>query len=278
MRAGLLRFAAGMVLIALVGACTSQAPVTGRKQFMLMPESQMNAMGAEQYREVIAKSRLSRNSAHVAMLRRVGQRIADAVNRYFANDPDMKATLSKYEWEFNLIEDPQVNAWAMPGGKVAFYTGILPLCQDEAGIAVVMGHEIAHAVAGHGRERLSRALVLQGISTGLAVALSQKDPKTRDIFLNVFGVTANVGVMLPNSREQEYEADYLGLLFMAEAGYDPRTAISFWERMMAQGGAKPPEFLSTHPSDQHRIQRMKEKMPEALNRYTKPVPNEKIKF
>lgn len=254
-------------LLAAVG-CAEVNPETGRRQFSLVSDTQMNRMAGEEYRNVLAQSRLARDRTQTEMIERVGGHVRDATLAYFADRPAMLETLRQYEWEFALIDDDnQVNAWAMPGGKIAFYTGILPVCHNEAGVAVVMGHEVAHAVLGHGRERFSRALVMQGAMAGLAVALDKKDVSNRDVFLNVFGATANIGVMLPNSRTAEYEADELGLYLMAMAGYDPREAVAFWERMQAGGGGKPPEFLSTHPADANRIRRMQEVMPKALELY-----------
>ncbi len=176
-----------------------------------------------------------------------------------------------YKWEFNLVESKEVNAWCMPGGKVVVYTDILPITQNEAALAIVLGHEITHAVAGHGRERMSEGLLAQGIQVASNVALGG-NPKAVNIFNNVYGPTAEVGVLLPNSRNQEYEADHYGLIFAAMAGYNPQESIPFWQRMASLGGAKPPVFLSDHPADQDRIQKLKELMPEAL-KYYKPVNN-----
>lgn len=262
----------GMVVVAGVLAgisCSEVNPETGRRQLSLVSDAQMNRMAEEEYRNVLAQSRLSRNREQTEMVRRVGEGIRDATLAHYADRPAMLESLRQYEWEFALIDDEQVNAWAMPGGKIAFYTGILPVCGNEAGVAVVMGHEVAHAVLGHGRERYSRALVMQGAMAGLAVALDKKEVSNRDVFLNVFGATANVGAMLPNSRVAEYEADELGLYLMARAGYDPREAVAFWERMQGAGCAKPPEFLSTHPADANRIRRMREVMPKALDLYNR---------
>jgi predicted Zn-dependent protease len=179
----------------------------------------------------------------------------------------MAAEIQNYSWEFNLVESDEINAWCMPGGKVVVYTGILPLTRDETGLAVVMGHEIAHAVAKHGAERVSHGLLVEFGGTALSAALSQKPQKTREIWMTAFGVGAQVGVMLPYSRTHETEADRLGLIFMAMAGYDPRTAVDFWTRMSQSGGGAPPEFLSTHPSDTTRIRNIESFMPEALSYY-----------
>ena len=175
--------------------------------------------------------------------------------------------LDGYRWEFNLIESDVPNAWCMPGGKVAFYTGILPLCQDENGVAVVMGHEIAHAIAEHGSERMSNQLAISMGGIALSEATKTKPEETQALYMAVFAVGAQYGAMLPYSRKHESEADHMGLLFMAMAGYDPRTAPAFWERMAASGGAAPPEFMSTHPSDETRIRQLNERMPEAMEYY-----------
>jgi predicted Zn-dependent protease len=201
------------------------------------------------------------------MVKRVGARIQKAVETYFAQQ-GLSAELSGYRWEFNLVEDPQINAWCMPGGKVVVYTGILPLTQNEAGLAVVMGHEIAHAVAEHGNERMSQALLQQLGGVALSVAMKDEPTETRNMWFAAYGIGSQVGVLLPFSRTQESEADHLGLIFMAMAGYDPRVAPEFWKRMAAKGGEKPPEFLSTHPADETRIRQINEWMGEALQYYS----------
>jgi predicted Zn-dependent protease len=216
---------------------------------------------------VLGQSKLSGDSTQVQRLRRVGTRIQHAVESYFSSTGN-SAHLKDYRWEFNLIESKDVNAWCMPGGKVAFYTGILPVCQDDAGIAVVMGHEVAHAVADHGAERMSQSLLAEMGGMALSAAVADQPQQTQALWMGAFGLGAQYGVLLPFSRTQESEADHLGLIFMAMAGYDPQTAISFWQRMSAQGGgAAPPEFMSTHPSDATRIKKIQEVMPEAMNVY-----------
>jgi predicted Zn-dependent protease len=202
------------------------------------------------------------------MVKRVGRRIQGAVEKYMT-DNNFRHQLEGYQWEFNLVESKEVNAWCMPGGKVVVYTGILPVAKDENGLAVVMGHEIAHAVAKHGNERMSQGLLTELGGVALSVALRDKPQQTQRLFMNAFGVGAQVGVLLPFSRTHESEADHLGLIFMAMAGYDPHGAVTFWERMAQQGGSKPPEFLSTHPSDQTRINKIKAELPEALKYYQK---------
>ena len=242
-------------------------PITGRSQLNLIPDSEMLAMSFQQYDQFLQENKLSSDAAGTAMVRRVGSRISQAVQKYFA-DNGMSSQLDGYQWEFNLVAIEEVNAWAMPGGKVVVYEGLLPVAKDETGLAVVMGHEIAHAVAHHGSERMSQALVAQLGGAALSEALKNKPEQTRDLWLAAFGVGAEVGVMLPFSRTQESEADHLGLIFMAMAGYDPHGAVSFWERMAASGGASPPEFLSTHPSDETRIRNIERLIPEAMKYYT----------
>jgi predicted Zn-dependent protease len=231
-------------------------PITGRKKLSLVSDAQVNAMSFQQYDQVINESQLSSNSAQVAMIKRVGGRIQKAVEEYL-NSVGQGAMLADFAWEFNLIESDQVNAWCMPGGKVAFYTGIMPICKDEAGVAVVMGHEVAHAIAGHGAERMSQQAMAQFGQQAL--------------YMTAFGLGAQFGVLLPFSRTHESEADEMGLIFMAMAGYDPREAPKFWERMAAMGGQKPPEFMSTHPADERRIADLNAQMASAL-KYYKPQP------
>jgi predicted Zn-dependent protease len=260
------RLAAALAAALLLLAGCATVPLTGRSQLNLIPDSQMNDLSFQQYDQVLADSKLSSDAQATAMIRRVGARIQGAVERYFQQTGQPHA-LDGYQWDFNLIESDQVNAWCMPGGKVAFYTGILPICQDDTGVAVVMGHEVAHAIAHHGAERMSQQMVAQLGSAALAEALKNKPEQTQSIYMTAFAVGAQYGALLPFSRTQESEADHLGLIFMAMAGYDPGRAPAFWERMSAQGGAAPPEFLSTHPSDATRIRQLKEWLPEAMQYY-----------
>jgi predicted Zn-dependent protease len=253
--------------------CTScdTVPITGRSQLNFIPDSTMNQMADEEYKKVLAESKKSTDAEQTAMVQRIGTRIADAVERY-CRDNGMAGNVAGYKWEFNLLEDKQVNAWAMPGGKVVVYTGILPITQNETGLAVVMAHEVAHAIARHGSERMSQGLVAQMGGMALSEAISSQPSATQDLFMQSYGVAANVGFMLPYSRLHESEADRLGLIFMAMAGYNPEAAVDFWQRMASQPGnaQKPPEFLSTHPSDQTRIANIKSLLPEAM-RYYKPA-------
>jgi len=254
-----------LIALLILAACAT-VPVTGRKQLSIIPAGQLQAMSYAQYDEVIQSSRLSDDREATAMIKRVGARIQASVERYMA-EQGLSNQLDGYAWEFNLIESDQVNAWCMPGGKVAFYTGILPVCQDEAGVAVVMGHEVAHAIADHGGERMSHGMMTQLGGMALNEALASKPEQTRQLAMTAFAVGAQYGAMLPYSRLHESEADHMGLIFMAMAGYDPRTAPAFWERMSALGGQKPPEFLSTHPSDATRIRELEAAMPEAMGYY-----------
>jgi len=256
-----------ITLFILYGCAT--VPVTGRKQLSLVSSDEINAMAAQQYAEVIAKGPLSNNADQTDMIKRVGSRIQKGVEQYM-KEKGASSQLTGFKWEFNLIQDDKtVNAWCMPGGKVAFYTAILPICKDETGIAVVMGHEVAHAIANHGRERMSQGLVQEfGMST-LGAAMGQNPGVTSQIFQQAVGMGSQVG-MLKFSRSHESEADHIGLIFMAMAGYDPQQAPLFWERMSAlSGGQKPPEFLSTHPADETRVKDLQGWMPEALGYYKK---------
>jgi predicted Zn-dependent protease len=255
--------------LVLTGVSCSKVPVTGRKQLNLLPESQVEAMSLTAYKEFLSTNPPAVNTPAAQMVKNVGARIASAVNLYLAQQ-QMSDRIKGYVWEFNLVENKEVNAWCMPGGKVVVYTGILPITQDEAGLAVVMGHEIAHAIARHGNERMSQGLAVQLGGVALDVALSQKPQETRALFGTAYGLGANLGVILPFSRTHETEADKMGLIFMAMAGFDPNNAVSFWQRMAAQGSGGPPEFLSTHPSDQTRIADLKAYMPEAMKYYKKP--------
>lgn len=257
-----------ILLLAIVTACATVA-VTGRKQLSLVSNDEINQMSAQQYQEVIKTGPISTNQEQAAMVKRVGVRIQKGVEQYMA-EKGLSDQLAGFKWEFNLIQDDKtVNAWCMPGGKVAFYTAILPVCQDEQGVAVVMGHEVAHAIANHGAERMSQGLLAEfGIST-IGTAMGQNPTMTQQIFMQAVGMGTNVG-MLKFSRSHESEADHMGLIFMAIAGYDPSSAPKFWERMAAlSGGQQPPEFMSTHPSHDTRIKDLEGWIPEAMKYYKK---------
>lgn len=257
-----------MIASVLANSC-STVPVTGRKQLDLIPASQVMSLSFDSYKQVLKENKLSTNVPWTNMVKNCGSRIQRAVESYMAQNK-LKSQLNGFQWEFNLLESETVNAFCMPGGKVAFYTGIMPLCQDEVGVAVVMGHEVAHAIANHGGERMSQGLIQQMGGVALAVALREKPESTQALAMAAYGVGTTVAGILPYSRLHESEADHLGLIFMAMAGYDPREAPKFWQRMAAMNkGNKPPEFLSTHPSDQTRINNLNKEMPEALKYYKK---------
>jgi len=250
------------ILIVLLFGCTT-VPITGRRQLSTVTNQDLIPMSFESYRVFMDTNQVANDKEQVALVKKVGKRIQGAVEKYMS-DNGLSSQLDGFEWEFNLIEADVVNAWAMPGGKVAFYTGILPVCQDEDGVAVVMGHEIAHAIAGHGAERMSEMQIAQlgGAAAGSAFG-------SESVLTAAYGVGANL-TMLSFSRKHESEADHIGLVFMAIAGYNPSEAPEFWERMstMSDGGA-PPEFVSTHPSHETRISDLNAWIPEAMGYYQK---------
>lgn len=256
-------------LVLELNGCSTVA-ITGRKQLNLIPDGELLSMSARQYDGFLKDNRLSGDSSGARLVRKVGERIRSAVETYF-RDRGLRDELNGYAWEFNLVESEELNAWCMPGGKVVFYSGLIPVCGDEAGIAVVMGHEVAHAVAKHGAERMSEGLLAQMGGMALAKAVENKPGETQQLWMAAFGLGAQYGVLLPHSRGQESEADHLGLIFMAMAGYDPGAAVTFWQRMSSKSaGAKPPEFMSTHPSDETRIADIRRLLPEAMKYYRKP--------
>ncbi len=253
-----------VLAIAVLAACQT-VPITGRSQLQILGEREEMKLGLDAFQETLKHEKISTDPRLNEQVQRVGRRIAEATGR------------RDYQWEFKVIDnDKMVNAFCLSGGKVAVYTGILPLTRDDAGLATVLGHETAHAIARHGGERLSQQLVVEGIVAGTAIALSQSDPKKRDLYAGLLGAGATVGVLLPYSRLQESEADRLGLIYMAKAGYDPRTAVDFWRRMAegAKGKSKPPEFLSTHPTDETRIRQIEAWLPEALSYYKPKSPGQ----
>lgn len=249
----------------IIFSCSKNA-VTGRKQLNLIPERELISMSLTEYDNFLKQhNTLSEYDSRTIQVRNVGNKIKQAVEKFYA-EKNLSSELKMYQWEFNVVDENIVNAWCMPGGKVVVYTGILPVTKDDAGLAVVMGHEISHALAKHGNERMSQAMLAQFGQITLAVALSQKPQETRNIFLAAYGVGSGL-TLLKYSRNQEAEADKMGLIFMAMAGYNPELAIDFWKRMASLGGQKPPEILSTHPSDETRIKLLQEFLPEAKKYY-----------
>ncbi len=252
--------------VALLTSCAT-VPITGRRQLSLVSSGEMNSLASTQYRTFLTENKVSADAADAAMVKRVGLRIQRAVEQYVAQN-NLQGQLDGYQWEFNLVDNKEANAWCMPGGKVVVYTGILPLTRDENGLAVVLGHEISHAVARHGAERMSDQLVTQAGGQVLSAALSQNPTQTKNMFLSAVGVGSQLG-MLHFSRTQESEADHLGLIFMAMAGYDPRGALPFWQRMAAKSQNSTPGLFSDHPTDATRIADIERLLPEA-EKYYKP--------
>jgi predicted Zn-dependent protease len=246
--------------------------VTGRNQSSLVTEEQMRSMALQEYKAFLDSSQVITSGNDAAMVKRVGSRISTAITKFY-NDQGKSDALKGFQWEYNLVRSNEANAWCMPGGKIVVYTGILPLTQNENALAVVVGHEVAHAVAEHGRERMSSELKRQGLGTAISVLLSASgtSQQTQNIFNSAYGVGSQIGYSLPHSRSQESEADRLGLTYCALGGYDPREAIPFWQRMQgAGGGQRPPEFLSTHPAEENRIRDIQKELPTALQ-YYKPA-------
>ncbi|CAH0994893.1 Beta-barrel assembly-enhancing protease [Emticicia aquatica] len=258
-------------LFTLILAC-QRVPLTGRKQFVgLVSNEQMITMSFAEYKGFMDTSKVvSLKAKDAEMIARVGGRIKTAVENYLIQN-NYSQVIDGYQWEFKLVESKELNAWCMPGGKVCFYTGILPICKDEAGIAVVMGHEIAHAIASHGRERMSQAMAAQGITQlgAIGAGVATGNQQVMEIAGQVLGVGSQLGFVLPNSRKQESEADKLGLIFMSMAGYNPQNAVDFWQRMAEAGSKsqKPPKLLSTHPADETRIADLKAQLPQAQKYY-----------
>ena len=252
-------------ILGLIGFAISCAkvPISGRRQLHLLPESEMMAMSFQAYKDFLDTNQvLPASNKDVVMVKSIGDRIKNSVESYLTQNKQTNR-ISGFEWEFNVVQQDVVNAWCMPGGKVVVYTGILPVTQSDAGLAVVMGHEIAHALANHGNERMSQGLVAQLGLSSLQVALSQKPSQTNDLLLAAAGAGTQVGILLPFSRKHESEADEIGLYLMSMAGYNPSAAVPFWDRMNKMGGSRPPEFLSTHPDPSKRSQRLKELEPKA---------------
>jgi len=255
----------GFLLAIMLISC-SKVPITGRRQLNLLSESQMIGMSLQSYDEFLkTNTKVDVSDPRTQMVKRVGEKISVAVETFLKKENQSKR-IDGFKWEFNLVDDKLVNAWCMPGGKVVIYTGILPIAENEEGLAVVMGHEVAHAIARHGNERMSQQLAIQSGGLTLSVLLMQKPALTQDLFYQAYGIGSSLG-SLAYSRKHESEADKLGLVFMALAGYNPDVTPGFWERMSDMGGDKPPELLSTHPSDETRISDIKAFLPEARKYY-----------
>jgi len=242
-----------LLITAMLSAGCQEAPITGRRQLMIVPKANEAKMGATTFNQIIAEEGESQNLQYKDMVNRVGRRIAAASGE-------------SYEWEFRVIGSDVQNAFALPGGKVAVYEGIMPICKDEAGLATVISHEVAHVMARHGGERLSQQQMVNGIGMAIDKFTTKAEDRDRKLMEQAYGVASKFGVILPYSRKHELEADYIGMVLMAKAGYDPAAAADFWQRMTAAhaGGAAPPEFLSTHPSDDRRIAELRRRLPEAL--------------
>jgi predicted Zn-dependent protease len=263
--------AIGVAFIAAMG-CHRNA-ITGRSQLSLVSETEVQSMAKTEYKQFLTENKVvsSTGNKDAEMVRRVGTRISTAITKYYT-EQGLSKELDGYQWEYNLVDSKEVNAWCMPGGKIVVYTGLLPISQNEAALAVVMGHEIAHALARHGNERMSEGLATQLGGAALSVAISSKPAETQNLFLNAYGVGSQIGIALPHSRKQESEADKFGLRYAALAGYNVREAIPLWQRMKAAGGGqKPPEFLSTHPAEDKRIADLNAIMEETIRDYYRPV-------
>ena len=263
-----------LLLIAFIALLSCERnKITGSKQLLLVSDGEMASMSLTEYQKVISSSKVlsPATNKNAAMVKKVSDRLIYAITKYY-NESNLADELANYKWEVNLIEENTVNAWCMPGGKIVVYTGILPVTQNEAALAIVMGHEITHALAKHGAARMSESMVAQFGSAALSQLIRDKPAETQNLFNIAVGVGTNVGILLPHSRKNESEADKFGLRYAALAGYDPKEAIAFWQRMSKLGGAqKPPVFLSTHPTDEQRIADLQAIMEETMKTYYKPV-------
>ncbi|WP_206285866.1 M48 family metallopeptidase [Yeosuana marina] len=249
-----------LAILVLILSCATN-PFTGKQTMALVPNSQLFPTAFAQYDQFLTDNKVIKGTADAAMVTRVGQKIAVAAERWL-NANGHVGYLKDYKWEYNLVDDKTVNAWCMPGGKIVVYTGILPIAKGEAGLAAILGHEVAHALANHGQQRMSAGMIQQGLAVAGNIAI--KDEKSRNAFNQYYGVGSQVGVMLPFSRSHETEADSIGIILMAIAGYNPDEAAELWKRMSAQsGGQAPPEILSTHPSNQSRIANLTALAPKA---------------
>jgi predicted Zn-dependent protease len=255
-----------IICLVFLFSCERNA-ITGRRQLNLFPEADLQKQAFTEYRSFLSKNKVLKigSNRDAEMVKRVGLRISNAITNYY-NQKGLSNELTGYSWEFNLVNNSEINAWCMPGGKVVVYTGLLNVTQNEDALAVVLGHEITHAVAHHGNERLSQAFIAQGIQVA-GDAFTKKNNEANTVFNAVFMPGTQLGVLLPNSRNHELEADHFGIIFAAMAGYDPRESIPFWKRMDNQNEIKIPEWLATHPSNEKRIQKLNENMQEAMTFY-----------
>lgn len=255
-------------VIFLLFSC-SKVPITNRKQMNLLPESELTSMALTEYQNILKTSKVITGTADARMVQQVGINISNAA-KVLMQKMGQSKRIAGFKWEYVLLDNKEPNAWCLPGGKIAVYSGILPITQDETGLAVVMGHEVGHALARHGNERMSQGMLAQMGGIALAVALAEKPEATQELFTQAYGIGVTVGALLPYSRLQETEADKIGLVLMASAGYNPDHAVEFWQRMkQLKGSAEVPAFLSTHPSDEQRINDIKKFLPEARKYYTK---------
>lgn len=258
-----------LIALLLIAAGCVTVPITGRSQLSFVPYSELLSLGIANYKEIITKAKLSQDQEKVNMVNGVGRNVARSAE-LFMRENGMADLVNQYQWEFNLIEDEKTaNAFCLPGGKIAVYTGILKYTQNKEGLATVIAHEVAHALANHGGERMSQLLLVELGGLSLSTALKQEPQKTKNLAMEVYGVGTTLGIILPYSRTHESEADRIGLILMARAGYNPEEAIAFWERMSKQETVMPIEFLSTHPAPARRIEDIRKQLPEAAVYYHK---------
>ena len=266
-----------LILAALLLSSCSSVPITGRKQLSLISDAEVLSSSLTQYKDYMAQATVSGNKVQSEMVTRVGKALAMATETYLKNN-GMESDIQNYAWEFSLVANTEVNAFCMPGGKIVVYEGLMKMVSTEDELAVVIGHEVAHAVAKHSNERMSQQILAQYGSNVLNSALANKSAAVQSVAGQVFGLGAQYGVMLPFSRKQENEADYMGMVLMSMAGYNPDMALTFWQKMSAGGGASVPELLSTHPSDETRINNIKKNLPKIKQTYYKKSSSSSATF
>ena len=267
-----LRLFFAMVMALLVVSCSTSNPFTQRKSLRLLPDSELNAMALAEYNGFISTAKVSNDQSDTRLVKEIADKLIKATEEFYSKN-NISQQLQGFNWEVQLVDDKTPNAFCMPGGKIVVFTGILPVAQNTHGLAAIMGHEIAHALAKHGNERMSQGLLAQLGGVTLDVALAEKPAQTRQLFQIAYGVGAQAGVLLPFSRKHETESDEIGLYLMTLAGYDPSEAPKVWERMEALGGAAPPEFLSTHPSNSGRRATLTSLIPKAVKLADEYAPN-----